>query len=128
MTFSADPLQAIFPQAMEYHIGKVAEGIYDASSAAFGKVNLNYLEEIVGKFRAALEGRDELPANEVLQYKFKEIEHPFARLKAFFAGEASAFTSADAEVFAFYLGHKLEELRELAIEIDEEYEDVKSVK
>lgn len=123
MSFANEPLQALFPQTLDYVISKVSEGIHTPGSAALGAANLEYVADIVSKFKCALEARNELPANEGLAYELSEVDHPIDRLRQYFASSLEYFTAADAFVFVFFLEHKLEHLREIARQIDAEYEE-----
>jgi hypothetical protein len=125
MTFAHEKLADIFPATLEYHCGKLFEGTDRASESAVAKANLELVHEWVEKFRTALINRGELLGNEWITHHFEQLRNPFERLRSFFAGN-SPLNADDAYALAFFLRAKVQELAELAREIDERYAEAKS--
>lgn len=121
---SANPLVALFPQTITYVVSKISEGIRAPGSEKLALGHLEYLEQVVGRFRGALVERGELPANEMLGLDIAQIDYPIARLKSYLSGENRVgFADQDAMVFLYYVDKQLEALRRLAQEIDGGYKN-----
>jgi hypothetical protein len=120
MSFVHEKLADMFPATLSYHCEKIFEGTYRPSNIPLAAVNLQMVHDVVEKFRSALTNRGELPGNDFINYKFDELRNPFNRLRGFFSGN-SPLNAEDAYAITFFLRAKVQELAELAREMDESY-------
>jgi hypothetical protein len=76
---------------------------------------------MIGKLRACLKEREALTSD--LNAEVEDAEYPLRQLALYFAGDSTSFLNQKSSyIFAFYLRHQLSKLRDVASEIDEEYE------
>lgn len=129
--FKGEKLADLFSSPLSYYISKVYEVIHGGGKALgpFGMVNLESIEKTLKSFRQALERRDLWEASEAIRYIYKDLEYPISELKKYFQGEDDS-ESADkkANVNVFFLDKKIEELKEIAKDVDEEYDENASEK
>ena len=122
--FSDQRLVDVFPSTMQYHVSKIGEGINPTRDSAYVQlaiVNVNYVRDIVNKFVEGLTERGEM-SDDWQQYEIDIIMHTLDRLNDYLTGDASiTFSEDDARIYLFFLGRKLEHLRQCATEVDEEY-------
>ena len=121
-----EKLAAIFPETMHYYMGKVFEGIDRLNYAEMGVIHLDLIRQIFEDFQAALEQRGlELDTYDSVKYLYEEIAYPLLELRTFFEqvknGEEPILRPEAARIFAWFLIGKLDELRGIAKEIDEDY-------
>lgn len=107
----------------EYLVGKITEycGSGSASRLTMAEAAAETICSQVSKFKTALEERGVLNDAGDLNYHFEEIEYPLASLDNYVHGRESDVNEKSGRIFAYFVGHKLEELREMAEEIDREY-------
>lgn len=105
-----------------YFLGKLLMASHQNSSVEswVAKSSLKCVREHLAEFTAALEERGLLPASDSISYVLIEVEYPLQQLGAYFAN-ASAWDARTAYIFAFFVRAKLDELKTMAKEIDEEY-------
>ena len=114
--FQMETLAEFFPETMSYHCGKVAEGVDGGSVAA--SACLSAIKEAFFGFRAAALKRNP-GLTERLDYEYATIDHAIAGIERFLdAGDGDPLT---ARIFVEYLASRIEEMRALAQEIDDEY-------
>jgi len=114
--FRMKKLAQFFPETMGYYCGKVAEGVGGDSVAA--TAYLSAIKSAFSGFRAAAVERNPSLA-ERLDYEYATIDHAIAGLERFLGcGEVDPLT---ARIFVDYLASRIEEMRALGREIDDEY-------
>ncbi|MEM1452300.1 MAG: hypothetical protein AAGI22_24550 [Planctomycetota bacterium] len=111
----------IFPETLSYYIQKVFEATQRPELHQLGKVHVDLILEIIGKFKQALTDRDALEAYEGVTITLDEVEWPLQRLRAYFEGEEGELIDRSAYIFTTFCKGRVEELRQMAVEIDEEY-------
>lgn len=122
-SFRSEALAATILISLEYNLQKISEEIHGPQAPEFGITLLGGIRESLSTFEQMLRDRGELPAlDEVFEYSAKSARNSLARLDQYLALEAAApFNQEDADAFLFKLRHDLEELRDLAEEIDRAY-------
>lgn len=125
-----DTLVDLFPQTMSYDFGKLNQGIYEsgpekAAHAGMGLGGLKNVRGVLTRLHEALAKRGhELDPHSGIGHLYEELRYPIEKLEAFLeAKHANGITSLDEEaalIFVFFLSAKMEELREIAREIDAE--------
>jgi len=114
-------LTDIFPETLSYYFQKVFEATQRPELHEFGRLHVDLILEITGKFKQALTDRDALEAYEGVTITLDEVEWPLLRLRAYFAGEEGELIDRSAYIFTTFCKGRVEELRQMAAEIDEEY-------
>lgn len=92
-----------------------------------GLWGLEHIRGVLTRVKEALAKREiELDAYSGIGYLYEEVQFPIDRLEAFLeAKKASKTTPIDdktASIFVAFLRSKLDELREMAREVDHDYE------
>ena len=125
--FRGKNLAGAFSRNLGYGFEKMGEGIRNLSvRSSIGKWGLENTIDAVKEFKKLLDERGMLKAyTGSIVPLLKELEYPFSNLMSFYSGESTKLNDQDAEIFAFYVEAKVEELKELAIEIDKEHESDK---
>lgn len=119
--FRREKLVSAFPPHLGYVFEKVFEGTRRADAFEQGKAMLPEIRKALETFRSMLENRGVgLGANPGIEPAYEELEYPLRELDQFFDSQPN-LTSQAAEIFVFFLRAKLQELAEMAREIDEEY-------
>src|SRR5436305_4919223 len=125
-----DTLVGLFPPTMGYDFEKLNQGIYESGpeKTAHAGMALGALRNVRGvltRLHEALTKRGhELDPYSGIGYLYEEVRYPIAKLEAFLETKhANGIVPIDEEaasIFAFFIRAKLEELREIAGEIDAE--------
>jgi hypothetical protein len=114
-------LADVFPETLSYYFQKVFEATQRPELHQLGKKHVDLILETLGKFKKALADRDELEAHYGVTNTLDEVEWPLQRLRAYFAGEEGDLVDRSAYIFTTFCKGRVEELRQMAAEIDEEY-------
>lgn len=114
-------LAAIFAPTLSYDFQKVFEATQRSELHPLGKVHVEQILDVLAKFKQALVIRQVLDAYEGVTTSLDEVEWPLQRLRSYFEGEKGELVSRSAYIFATFCKGRVEELREVAIEIDKEY-------
>jgi hypothetical protein len=118
-----EKLSDIFPQTTGYYFEKISDGIHRPGFSGLGKMHVDLIAEIVQKFKSALEERGLWENTDSIKYHYENISYPIEQLSIFFESRAeSKLNNRDAEIFRSYVSKELDFLKEIAQEIDEEYE------
>ena len=69
-----------------------------------------------------MEERQIFNAYDPIKYLYEDLEYPINQLKKYFKNEdASVLNDKGAYIFIFFIEKKIEELKSITIEIDDEY-------
>ena len=121
--FKSDHVQDAFPKALHYYFEKLYEAIHGSKPAEFGSIHIKLIAEAVETFKAKLERRGILKAYDSVTYLLELLDYPISQLSAFFTQpDSSALDNKSAYIFAFFVERKMEELKGIAVEIDEQYD------
>ena len=118
--FKKEKLEALFPETLRYYFEKVYESIRGNHGWEWGAIHVSSIREFIEKFKTALANRQ--IAEEGIEYRLAKIEYPLSQLAEYFAHKGEWRLNAnDAQIFTSFVQNEISELREMALEIDEEY-------
>lgn len=113
-------MEEIFPQTLGYHFQKMDEVIENPTHFELGIVNLTVIEKVIHDFETELNNRDEI--DDWWEYHKKKVDYPLEQLRLFFTNDENCeINSITASIFVWYTKNELKEWRDLANEIDNEY-------
>lgn len=115
---------------MSYCFSKIWETIHSKRLPhSLATSHVEFLEKCLENFKQALKKRDLWEASESIRYLYEELDYPISELKKYFQGEDdSESANKRAVVNCFFVEKKIEELKEIAKEIDEDYAQNESEK
>jgi hypothetical protein len=124
--FKGEKLVDIFSPALGYHLEKIYLNIPDKGNAEFAAINLKVIHDALEEFQTALAKRGiELDTYDVIEDLYNVLEYPMAELAAYFQllgqGDTPKINDQTAYIFAFFISKKLDQLKEVAAELDEDY-------
>lgn len=121
--FKSERLQDAFPSVLHYYFEKLFDAVHGNKPAAFGAMHIKLINEIIESFKTKLEKRGTLKAYDAVTYLLDLLEYPIMQLTSYFAEVgSSALDPKSAYIFVYFVNKHMEELKELAEEIDAEYE------
>jgi hypothetical protein len=128
--FKDESLADIFGKNQRYIVSKVWESIHsDQYPASLGLMHIELIQKSLGSLKQALEKRDLWGAYDSIKYIYEELQFPISEVEKYFRGEdVTASARKRAEVNFFFVDKHLEELEQIAKEIDEEYNTKKQKK
>ncbi len=124
--FRDKPLTKIFPDSLEYLLGKISAGASDSKGFdhTLAVAALVSVEKLLCDVEKALSERGQPPqSDQGISLLWHELQYPMKELRAFFS-EDNDIQKPDPEaahIFTWYLQTKLRELRNMCQEIDEYY-------
>lgn len=120
--FVDEKLADAFPPTLHYHFGKIFEGIHRPEYAELGGVNVKFILQCVEQFKTGLQKREILEAYDSVTYTLELLDYPLQELRAYFHNSSqSHLNEKDAYIFAYFARKQMDELLELAKELDDEY-------
>jgi len=125
--FKSKKLETILGTNLEYDLGKIHEcagvalGEETKTNHDLGAGFLSSIKERLKSFQDALSERG-LESIDAIVYLYPIIEYPLNELDAYFKGSRDSINDETADIFAYFLSHKILELRDIARSIDEEYD------
>lgn len=120
--FKSDHVQDDFPKVLHYYFEKVYEAIHGNTPAEFGSTHIKLIAEAIEAFKAKLDKRGILKAYNSVTYLLELLDYPISQLSEYFTQpNSSALGNKSAYIFAFFVERQLEELKGIAVEIDEQY-------
>jgi hypothetical protein len=121
--FQGNKLAASFPHTLSYSFGKINEHIRGDTLAPMGVWGIEQVRKTVDDFRRGLEARGiQVGTYDSVEYLYELIEYPIDQLEAYLRGKHSEIPgSRAARVFSFFIEKHVDELRTIAIEIDDEF-------
>ena len=109
----------IFPKTLRYYIEKIYESAHGNKSNKYGELHVDLIIKCINEFEHALKEREIFDNH---KYGFSEINYPLLELKKLFQNPSeSKLNSKDASIFTYFVDQKINDLKKLAIEIDEDY-------
>jgi len=123
--FKMNKLANRFPDTMSYFFEKIFSGTR-GDAVEMGQIGLDQIEGIVSEFKKALEARGlNLATYDSIKHWYIDLEYPMQQLRSYFDSavrrEKPTTDSRAAEIFGWYVEHRLKELKHIAEEIDAEY-------
>jgi hypothetical protein len=120
--FMSQILLEIFPSTLGYSFSKISETIHGSMPNELGSGHLTLIKDIIEQFEEALIEREVIPANDFIKYDIDQLRYPISELEKYFNDQSqTSLTSEGAYIFLFFIEKHAEKLKELAIEIDENY-------
>jgi hypothetical protein len=124
--FRAEKLASIFPNSLDYYFQKLLESTEMKGQNELGLINLQQIKKSLQDFREVLGKRGiEIQTYAPIQYVYQQIEYPLGELERFFQRskneEDANIDEKAAYIFAFFLEKQVDDLRQMAREIDEDY-------
>lgn len=115
-----EKLEKIFSN-VNYYVEKMYG--YGPYSEPLRKVGLEMVEGELKDFCNVLKDmKIDLDKHIGIKDVYKQLEYPMSELKKYFnKGIGSHINNRDAEIFVWYVDNRLSELKEMAIEIEQEY-------
>ncbi len=117
--FRMEKLIEIFPETLVYDFEKLLEGIFNDEDAALSDAKLEIIIDVINKFHEAV-GRRNMDSYERLQDDYELIKYAAINLRKYFRGK-NGIENPAAQIYYFFLQHKVDELKAYAQEIDNEY-------
>ena len=124
--FRGIKLADAFPQTLDHCHEKIGDSINERLPASFGGDMLKQIASYVAAFKQELSTRGSENAYDSLTCELDELDYPVAELLKYFSQpQDSKFNHKDAEICHFFIYKKLENIINIADEIDREYaEDI----
>ena len=126
--FEMEKLTDLFPETLEYHLGKIYEGISRAEMVELSIVNISYLNGVLAKYQEALERRGvELTTYDNINHLYTYLHYALDQLMAFYTdrnrGVESSMDDKTAYIFASFISERFHELAESARDLDTSISD-----
>ena len=112
----------IFPHTLRYHFGKLLETSSRVDKFPLALMDLEVVSECLENLRGELLKRDEWGVYDSINNHYELIEYPLVRLRAYFEG-TDDMNEKDAYIFTTFIYEQMKKLKEIAIELDEKYEN-----
>ncbi|MDA2913958.1 hypothetical protein MYX77_08380, partial [Acidobacteriia bacterium AH_259_A11_L15] len=116
--FRMEKLASTFPPTLSYSFEKIFEAIEKRELAPLGQWGLTEIKRTLVAFQESLEKRGE-PCD-FLGHCYEKLEYAVGKLESFF-GQTPGINQKDAHIFLCFVQEKVNELRKIAEELDEEY-------
>jgi len=116
-------LAEAFPDSLRYYYEKIVESISWDRPNEFGAMHVELVADAMSKFKLRLKERGPLETYDSVTQLTALIEYPISELKRFFTQpDISKLNDDDAYIFLVFIRKNIDELLDIAKEIDEEYE------
>jgi len=124
--FRMEKLVSIFPSHLQYDLSKLREGTRKNERAAQGEIAARSIRKTLQNFQQALAKRGiELETYDSIKYLYNELEYPLCELEEFFQcvilEKEPKINEKAAYIFADFVARKIDELIQIAQEIDKDY-------
>jgi hypothetical protein len=121
--FRNRPLRSAVPGNVGYALEKIGAGLHDASEQPMALGGVDVIRVVVTKFRQMIDDRGLTEAyKDSVGEALADIEHAVDRIDSRLKGADLGWSHRDAEVYWFFLVGKIDYLKRLAAEIDQDYE------
>jgi hypothetical protein len=124
--FRMEKLASFFPDTLGYCFEKINLSTTTLKEPALGAWGVEQVKQVLKTFQEALAKRGiDLDTYDVVKNVYILLEYPLAELEAFFQnvenGRELNINERTAYIFAFFVEKQVNELKDLAREIDEDY-------
>lgn len=119
-----DHLRHVFPRTLNYHFSKLYEATYNSHGPVriIAIANMKQITQAIGTFKRKLEERGVLEGLPGVVGVLESLEYPVSKIENYFEkSDASGDDHKDAEIFVFYIEQHVNDLVDMASEIDEDY-------
>lgn len=111
-----------FHSGLTYDFSKLYEASNSGMMFELGLVHLGSISDCLESYRNMLEERGEW-GNDAISYHYDLVEYPLEQLTCFFSNsDDNKLDSRDAYIFVSFIKEQINSLKEIAVEIDEDYE------
>jgi hypothetical protein len=123
MAFQDEKLVDLFPGTLGYAFEKLGQRIRSDDPVNFGLAGFEVIQRTLADLRDALERRgSSIKTYPGIEDAYEELEYPIRQMDLYLEGEPSDIvTPALAEIVVFFIQKKVDELKRMAREIDEDY-------
>jgi hypothetical protein len=128
-SFKGEKLADFFPSQIRYYFEKIFSAIHSASynNRPMGEIGLKMVVDALSGFRAALANRGILNDSSHYYYELDRADYALTELHNYFKGRGLLTDPRAALIFVHFAKDKMNYLRRVAEELDEEYqEDISS--
>jgi hypothetical protein len=116
-------LQDVFPPTLGYYFQKIGGAIDGREPGDFGTMHIQLVADVINAFKERMKERGILQAYDPVVDLIELIEYPVQELTGYFSGSnGSTLNTKSAHIFAFFVYKHIEELKDMAKEIDEDYQ------
>jgi len=121
--FRGSRLADVFPNILGYCFEKINEHIRGDSMAPMGVWGIEEVRKTLENLRNALQLRGiQIDTYDSIEYLYEQLSYPIVEIEKYLRKEASAVHDAQAAyIFSYFIRGKIEELRTIAGEIDEDF-------
>jgi len=124
--FRMEKLVSVFPSHLHYDLSKLREGTRKNERVAQGDIAVLSIRRTLHTFKQALAKRGiELDTYDSIKYLYNELEYPLCELEKYFQclihEKEPEINEKTAHIFADFVTKKVEELEQIAKEIDNDY-------
>jgi tetratricopeptide (TPR) repeat protein len=118
--FGSEKLTDLFHPSLDYMVEKLWEATHE--DRGMGRIALDQITKTIDSLDEALQRRGSgIKAYPGLKDWHRAIQHPIEELRQFFAGSGSLHPDT-AAIVAEHVGREMNELREMAAEVDEDWQ------
>lgn len=122
--FKMEKLAALFTESLNYHLGKIYEGISRADMVELSIVNIIYLNGALAGYQEALKRRGiELTTYDNINHLYTYRHYALDRLMSFYVDQnrevESSMDDQTAYIFASFISERFHELAESARDLDD---------
>jgi hypothetical protein len=123
--FQGKSLESIFTVQMGYYLETMREATRDIDSLPVGQAGFESVRNILNSFKSALKDRElDIDTYPGVYDVWEELQYPLSALGRYFNLETEKGfipENQTANIFVWYVGQKMDDLREMAREIDIDY-------
>jgi len=121
--FRDKKLKEVFPPALGYFFRKIFEATRGNKPLPIGEMHVKLVGDCLQDFKALLEERQLWGVLDSVTYGMELAQYPLNELALYFENpDKSKLNERDAFIFASFLREQINELKQIATEIDEEYD------
>ena len=122
--FKDDKMAAAFTLNTNYYFQKIYESIPASKSSDYGRIHVELIVEAVERFKAKLAERGLAEADDSVKYHLDLVSYPLQELMLYFDRSGpSKLNERDAYIFVHFTQGEINRLRNMAVEIDESYQE-----
>lgn len=111
-----------FPHTIRYFFGKLFEATSGEDKYCLGEMHLELIQNCLDDFHSKLDARGEWGVSDSIKYHYEKLSYPMTELKLYFKDKTdSKLNDKDAYIFVSFLVEHIDALKQIAVEIDEEY-------
>lgn len=111
-----------FPPTLSYYFEKISESLHGNMPSEFGLIHIKLISESIDKFKNELSNRGTQDSYDWLNYHLDLIDYPINMVTNYFSKDSkSRLNEKDVNIFVFFIEKQINEIMNMAEEIDIEY-------